>query len=118
MQFQDKHTLRYVPGRLYEKTGVKKAAYLREEREGAVPRPKSFSSLDIFLKERRLELADFLAETTEVAQPMGKQVVEEDMEVDGEEGGGEDEVSDLEDELDQLADSAGEDLSDIDDDDE
>ena len=36
MQFQDKHTLRYVPGRLYEKTGVKKAAYLREEREGAV----------------------------------------------------------------------------------
>ena len=51
MQFQDKHTLRYVPGRLYEKTGVKKAAYLREEREGAVPRPKSFSSLDIFFSD-------------------------------------------------------------------
>ena len=96
----------------------KKMAYLREEREGTVPRPKSFARLDHFLKERRVELGDFLADTTEVAQPMGKQVVEEDMEVDGEEGGGEDEVSDLEDELDQLADSAGEDLSDIDDDDE
>jgi len=74
---------------------VARSGRLREEREGAVPRPKSFSSLDIFLKERRLELADFLAETTEVAKPMGKQVDEEAMEVDGEEGGGEDEVSDL-----------------------
>jgi len=76
---------------------VARSGRLREEREGAVPRPKSFSSLDIFLKERRLELADFLAETTEVAQPMGQvvEVVEEAMEVDGEEGGGEDEVSDL-----------------------
>ena len=72
-----------MPGRLYEKKGVKKAAYLREGREGVVPRPKSFSSLDIFLKERRIELADFLADTTEVARPMGNQVPEEAMEVDG-----------------------------------
>ena len=108
-----------MPGRLYEKKGVKKAGYLREERDGPCPRPKSFASLDIFLKERRIELADFLADTTEVARPMGNQVPEEAMEVDGEDSGEEDEVGDVEDDLDeQLAESAGEDISDIDDDDE
>ena len=101
-----------MPGRLYEKKGVKKAAYLREGREGVVPRPKSFSSLDIFLKERRVELADFLADTTEVARPMDRQV-EEPMEVDGEGDGEADDGSDLEDELeDQLAESGDEDLDD------
>lgn len=104
-----------MPGRVYEKTGLKKAGYLREDRVGGVPRPRSFSSLDIFLKERRVELGDFLADTTEVERPLDRQVTEEEpMEVDDDE---EEDSSDLENGLDdQLGESAEEDISDIDDD--
>ena len=103
-----------MPGRVYEKTGLKKAGYLREDRVGGVPRPKSFSSLDIFLKERRVELGDFLADTTEVERPLDRQVTEEEpMDVDEDSSDG----SDLENGLDdQLSESAEEDISDIDDD--
>ena len=103
-----------MPGRVYEKTGLKKAGYLREDRVGGVPRPKSFSSLDIFLKERRVELGDFLADTTEVERPLDRQVTEEEpMDIDEDSSDG----SDLENGLDdQLSESAEEDISDIDDD--
>ena len=108
--FRDKQTLEYVSGRVYEKKGPTKVAYLREEREGGVP--KSFSRLDLFLKERRVELGDFLAETTEVAGPQSGHASPEPMEVD-----------EAEDEEEQgpeghLDESVDEDLSDLDEDDE
>ena len=54
--------MRHVPGRTYDKKAGKNVGHLREEREGGVPR--SFQKLESFLKVRRLELADFLMETT------------------------------------------------------
>jgi hypothetical protein len=85
-------------------------AYLREEREAGVP--KSFSRLDLFFKERRVELADFLNETTEVAASDGRQRVDEALEVEDseEEIGPEDYL------LESAAESADEDLSDPDED--
>ena len=79
-----------MPGRLYEIKVPNKVKYLREEREGGVP--KSFSKLEVFLKERRVELQDFLDETTEVeaspgdAMETGEVETEEDSDNDLEEG--------------------------------
>ena len=112
--FQVKHTLEYVPGRVYEKKGPKKVAYLREEREGGVP--KSFSRLDLFLKERRVELEDFLADTTELAGLESRHAPADPMDIDEVENG---EDSDQEQGPEgYLDESADEDLSDLDEEDE
>ena len=103
-----------MPGRVYEKKGPKKVAYLREEREGGVP--KSFSRLDLFLKERRVELEDFLADTTEVAAPESRHDVVELMDI-GEVEDGEDSDREQGPEGD-LDESVDEDLSDLDEEDE
>ena len=99
-----------MPGRLYEKKGPTKVAYLREERDGGVP--QSFARLDLFLKERRVELGDFLADTTEVAASEGRQAVVEPMDIDEVE---DEEASDGEQGPDgYLDESIDEDISDLD----
>ena len=103
-----------MPGRVYEKKGPTKVAYLREEREGGVP--QSFARLDLFLKERRVELEDFLADTTEVAASEGRQVVAEPMDIDEVE---DEEASDGEQGPDgYLDESVDENISDLDEEDE
>ena len=98
-----------MPGRLYEIKVSSKVKYLREERDRGVPR--SFSKLEMFLKERRLELQDFLDDTTEVAASPGDAMETEDIEteVDGDGDGDGDLEEGPEDHLD---DSADEDYSD------
>ena len=103
-------TLSTMNQEVYEKKGPTKVAYLREERVARVP--KSFSKLDLFLKERRVELEDFLLETTEVAAPEGRQHMDEPMEVEAEDSEGE--MGSEE----HLCDSADEDLSDLDEEEE
>ena len=95
------HTLRYVKGRTYEKKDSKK--YLPEDREDGVP--VSFARLDLFLKERRLELCDFVKATEEKEREGGgaylpKGDVEPDEPVDPEdlEVGPEDVIEESEDE--------------------
>ena len=110
-------TLSTMNQEVYEKKGPTKVAYLREERVARVP--KSFSKLDLFLKERRVELEDFLLETTEVAAPEGRQHMDEPMEGEAEDS--EVEAEDSEGEMgseEHFGDSADEDLSDLDEEEE
>ena len=67
LKLQEKHTLQYVAGRRYEKTDSKK--YLREDRDRGVP--SSFAKLNMFLKERRLEICDFVGATEETERRGG-----------------------------------------------
>lgn len=71
-----------MPGRTYSKKVSAKTQYLREDRLDGVP--LSFTKLDVFLKTRRVELADFLLDTTEVeaGSTVGQAETEMDTEVD------------------------------------
>ena len=71
-----------MPGRTYSKKVSAKTQYLREDRLDGVP--LSFTKLDVFLKTRRVELADFLLDTTEVeaGSRVGQAETEMDTEVD------------------------------------
>ena len=75
---QAAHTLRYVPGRLYEKEKKTGKGYLREERVQNVP--VSFKKLNSFLKVKRRDLKIFVQETTEkeAGKPVGGASVDDD----------------------------------------
>ena len=84
---QLKNTYEYLAGRTYRKKVSKSSVYLREERT-ATGVPESFSSLDKWLKERRVELSDFVDATTETSASVSRfvddqDVVLEDVDVNG-----------------------------------
>ena len=69
-----------MPGRTYVKKVSAKTQYLREDRLDGVP--LSFKKMDVFLKTRRLELSDFLLDTTEVEAEAGQGETEMDTDED------------------------------------
>ena len=77
-------TLKYVPGRKYDRAGTTEGSrksrrlHLREERVNGVP--SSFKKLDFFLREKKMDMADFVRETCE----KDFEKVVEEMDVDGE----------------------------------
>ena len=87
--------MRYMPGRKYERATESKRktkssiSHLREKRIGGVP--SSFRKLNFFLKERVLDMTDFVRETCEKkfeeeAEMVGDLPEDEmDIEDDGEE---------------------------------
>ena len=82
-------TLKYVPGRKYDRVGTKegsrkpKCLHLREGRVNGVP--SSFKKLDFFLREKKMDMTDFVRETCEEDfEKEVKEVVLEEMDVDEE----------------------------------